>query len=604
MKFKFESRPVAVAALALASALGLTGYAVSNNAIVWAYLGQSPAAASPYSASGVASHADYTASYPASLPVPSMPSNFNARIALMLPEKVDIRNNKQIALSNDDQTNIKLTAPADVWVTFLSEGAGFFNSVGFFTYDPANPPLKPTDVKDEQIILPNVSVPPLSNATTQGATVSLGRIAAGRAVGFFVVANGWSATGRTLAGKSVPGVNEKIDRKWIFYSLKGLNPEPSDSNNINQHTVLLKDEALTGTDGKAYQRLVLGFEDNRRDLGGSDNDFNDVILAVHVSPSSAIGNLAGLSQLVSSTTDPDTDKDGVKDSVDEFAADAAKAFSRWYPGSSSWGTLAYEDNWPSMGDYDFNDLVVRYRSREVLNAARLVSGLEMDLRLDARGGVFHSGFALALPGIVPGQIRSASLVGPDGVSRPIQALAGQTNAVFELFDDAYRYAPAGTGNNCAVYHNTGTNCPIKASTQFKLVLDLTVPVLNFPSAPYDPFIFRTNQTFNSATAMYVQGVAKGTEVHLPGKAPSDRADKTLFGTQDDRSTLGSAATYRTAANLPWALNIPNEWAYPAEFVDVVRAFPSLAPWAGSAGSKNADWYVVPFDRALTFKNAR
>jgi LruC domain-containing protein len=606
MKFKFKSRPVAVAALALASALGLTGYAINgSNSITWSYLGQSSAVTSPYSASGVASHAGYTASYPASLPVPSMSSNFNARIALMLPEKVDIRNNNQIALSNDDQTNIKLTAPADVWVTFLNEGAGFFNSVGFFTYDPANPPLKPTDVKDDQIILPNASIPPLSAATAQGATVHLGNFAAGRAIGFFVVANGWSATGRTLAGKAVPGVNEKIDRKWIFYSLKGLNPEPSGSNNLNQHTVLLKDEALTGTDGKAYQRLVLGFEDNRRDLGGSDNDFNDIILAVHVSPGSAISNLAGLAQLVTSTTDPDTDKDGVRDSVDEFPIDPAKAFSRWYPGSSSWGTLAYEDSWPSMGDNDFNDLIVRYRSREVLNASRLVSGLEMDLRLDARGGVFHSGFALSLPGIAPGQIKSASLVGPDGVSRPIQALAGQANAVFEIFDDAYTHAPAGTGStDCAAYYNTGADCPVKASAQFKLVVDLVAAVASFPSAPYDPFIFRTNQTLNTATGAYTPGVAKGTEVHLPGKAPSGRADKTLFGTQDDRSVLGSTTTYRTTANLPWALDIPNEWTYPAEFVDVIRAFPFISTWAGSAGLNNTDWYVTPSNRPLTFQNGR
>ena len=605
MKFKLKSRPVAVAALALISALGLTGYAVnSSNAIVWTYLGQSSTVASPYTATGIANHAGYTAKYPVSLPVPSMPSNLNARISLMLPEKVDIRNNKQIALSSDDQTNIKLTAPADVWVTFLNEGAGFLNSIGFFTYDPANPPLKPADVKDEQIILPNASIPPLSAATAQGATVHLGNIPAGRAVGFFVVANGWSATGRKLAGKSVPGVNEKIDRNWIYYSIKGLNPEPANSRNLNQHAVLLTDEALTGTDGKTYQRLVLGFEDYLR-TSSSDHDFNDVILAVHVSPSSAIGNLAGLSQLVSSTTDGDTDGDGVKDSVDEFPDDPTKAFSRWYPGSSSWGTLAYEDSWPDKGDYDFNDLIVRYRSREVLNASRLVSGLEMDLRLDARGGVFRSGFALSLPGIPPDQIKSASLVGPDGVSVPIKPLAAQTNAVFEIFDDAYSYAPAGVGDSvCAVYYNTGADCPIKPSSQFKLVLELTTAVSNFPSVPYDPFIFRTNQTLNTATGTYVQGVAKGTEVHLPGQSPSNRADKTLFGTKDDRSTLGSSATYRTAANLPWALNIPNEWTYPAEFVDVVRTFPSMVTWAGSAGSKNTDWYVAPSNRTLTFKNGR
>jgi LruC domain-containing protein len=454
-------------------------------------------------------HSGYSSAYPASLPVPSMPADFNARIALMLPEKVDIRSNKNIVLSNDDQTNIKLTATADVWVTFLNEGAGFLNSVGFFTYDPNNPPTKPTDVTDEQIILPNASIPPLSAATTQGATVYLGSFPAGRAIGFFVVANGWSSTGRKLGGVNVPGVKEAIDRNWIYYSVKGLNPEPA-SGNLNQHTVLLNDQELTGTNGNKYQRLVLGFEDYLR-TSTSDHDFNDVILSVHVSPSAAISNLAGLPQLVTSTTDPDTDSDGVKDSVDEFPNDTNKAFSRWYPGSGSWGTLAYEDMWPSKGDYDFNDLVVRYRSREVLNAIRLVSALEMDLRLDARGGVYHSGFALGLPGIAAAQIKSATLQLPDGSVIPVTPLSGQTSAIFEIFSDAYAYLPGTSGSPCEVYYNTGSGCPMQAQPAFKLKVDLLTPTASFPAVPYDPFIFRTGETTVGGGA-----VSKGIEVHLPG----------------------------------------------------------------------------------------
>ncbi len=602
MKLSHSARPLAIAATAALAMLGLTGYTVApTNLIVWSYLGQTTAVLSPYSANGVALHSGYSNAYPASLPVPSMPADFNARIALMLPEKVDIRSNKNIVLSNDDQTNIKLTSPAEVWVTFLNEGAGFLNSVGFFTYDPNNPPTKPTDVTDEQIIIPNASIPPLSAATTQGATVYLGNFAAGRAIGFFVVANGWSGTGRKLGAANVPGVKEAIDRNWIYYSVKGLNPEPA-TGNLNQHTVLLNDQELTGTNGNKYQRLVLGFEDYLR-TSGSDHDFNDVILAVHVSPSAAISNLGGLPQLVSSTTDPDTDGDGVKDSVDEFPNDANKAFSRWYPGSGSWGTLAYEDMWPSKGDYDFNDLVLRYRSREVLNANRLVSALEMDLRLDARGGVYHSGFALGLPGITAAQIKSATLQLPDGSSVPVTPLAGQTAAIFEIFADAYTDLPAGTGTSqCAVYYNTGSDCPMQANAAFKLKVDLLTATASFPAVPYDPFIFRTRETL--VNGAYVQGLSKGTEVHLPGRAPSARADAALFRSADDASVLGSSKTYVTATGLPWALDIPYEWDFPSELVEITKPYPGIATWATSGGSSNANWYVTPTDRTLTFRNGR
>jgi LruC domain-containing protein len=571
----------------MAVALGLSAYTLSSgNLITWSYLQQTPDVASPYGINGVPAHDAYNSTYPQNLVVPSLPADFTARIGLMLPEKVDIRNNRQIALSSDDQTNIKLAAAGEVWVTFMNEGAGFLNSVGFFTYDPLNPPRTPQEVTDEQIILPNASVPPLAVAGTQGATVFLGTIPAGRALGFFVVANGWSATGRSLNGIKVPGVKENIDRNWIYYSIKGLNPEPADNRNLNQHTVLLQDIALTGSDNRQYQRLVLGFEDYLR-TSSSDHDFNDVILAVHVSPAQSIANLAGIPRLVSSATEGDRDGDGVLDSVDDFPDDPSAAFSRWFPGSSSWGTLAYEDNWPRTGDYDLNDIVIRYRSREMLSAARQVSGLELDLRLDARGGTYRSGFALSLPGISAAQIQSATLLKPDGSTQTLTPLAGQKDAVFEIFADSQVLAPPpGGSGDCSVYYNTGKGCALLPFSAFKLKLKLATPVASFPAVPYDPFIFRTDDP--------------GIEVHLSGQQPSGRAQAALFKTADDASTPGTASTYRTPTGLPWALHIPGEWAYPAEFVDTVRVYPNLADWATSGGARSSNWYTTPVDRRLSY----
>jgi LruC domain-containing protein len=578
-------------AATLSAPLGLTGYTLNGSSqITWRYVGQTATLVSPYTAAGVPAHAGHAGGYTADLPVPSLPTDFTGRIAVMLPEKVDIRSNTQIALSSDDQTNLTLSQDADVWVTFINEGAGFSNSMGFFTFDPANPPRTPLEVADEQIILPNASVPPLAKAAGQGATVSLGRVPAGRGIGFFVVANGWAPNGRSVNGVKVPGVREAIDRNWIYYSLKGLNPEPADSRHLNQHTVLLQDTTVTGTDNRPYQRLVLAFEDYLR-TSGSDHDFNDLVLAVHVSPASAVANLAGIPRLVASATDGDRDGDGVRDSVDEFADDPRAAFSRWFPGSGSWGTLAYEDNWPQLGDHDLNDVVIRYRSREILSAARQVSGLEMDLRLDARGGTFRSGFAVALPGISAAQVQSASLQRPDGQTVAISPQPGQTDAVFDVFADSHVWAPPpGGGGACGVYVNTAADCPVLPPSTFQLRVQLVAPVAAFPPVPYDPFIYRTDDP--------------GVEVHLSGQQPSRRARTALLGTGADASVAGTVSTYRTALGLPWALHIPGAWVHPAEFVDVVRVYPRIADWAASGGSRSADWYAAPSDRSLTFLNGR
>lgn len=255
--------------------------------------------------------------------------------------------------------------------------------------------------------------------------------------------------------------------------------------------------------------------------------------------------------------------------------------------------------WPSKGDYDFNDLVVRYRSREVLNAGRLVSALEMDLRLDARGGVYRSGFALGLPGIAAAQIKSATLQLPDGSLIAVTPLSGQTSAIFEIFSDAYTYLPGASGSPCAVYYNTGSGCPMQAQPGFKLKVDLLTPTASFPAVPYDPFIFRTGEATVRGAA-----VAKGIEVHLPGRAPSARADMALFQTADDASVTGTSKTYVTATGLPWVLDIPYEWDFPSEMTEITRPYPGVAAWAASGGTSNTNWYVTPSDRALTFRNGR
>ena len=231
----------------------------------------------------------------------------------------------------------------------------------------------------------------------------------------------------------------------------------------------------------------------------------------------------------------DTDGDGISDSVDEFPNDISKASSRWYPSSSTYGTVAYEDNWPVLGDYDLNDIVVRYRSRQILNAQSQVTALEMDVRLDARGGAIQSGFALALPGVAPDRIAKVELTQTKGgiavpVTRTVQLAnvsAEDGGVVFEIFPDALELMPADDSASCLIkgYSNTGQGCPIQDSALFKLTVELISGSSNFPPPPYDPFIFHT--------------VARGTEIHLPGRQPTSRANKALLGTGSDVSTLGA-----------------------------------------------------------------
>ena len=89
----------------------------------------------------------------------------------------------------------------------------------------------------------------------------------------------------------------------------------------------------------------------------SDYDFNDVLFAVSSSPI------------------PDAIRPGVViDPVDVTVAS-----------ESIYGTLAYEDLWPSQGDYDMNDFVVNYTYTFGKNEANEIVGVRLEFEPIAKG---------------------------------------------------------------------------------------------------------------------------------------------------------------------------------------------------------------------------
>lgn len=705
---KNKLRVFAVTAIAAAAALGLTGYAPlakNTKKIIWDYLGQFDLGIPTYlSATNNTLTYDISNGEPkpgvggyttdlATLPIPDLPSVLLRKIAVMLPESLNIAGNPRVTLSGDDQTNIVFSNDtltqnqrADIYVSFLSEGAGYRNSVGYFTYDPDAFAVNAAKVQagtmtreqllatitTEKIFLPNASQdspssttpPPLKVATDKNASTvkfHVDPIAGAKqtGVGFFIVADGWgSSRDLTLVGgknppgtTSTPGVDDNSNQnnnsgKRVFYSLKALNPEPADARNLNQHTILLNESTVQGREPYSstyFQRLILGFEDMPRTTG--DNDFNDVLLAVHVSPSGpmSIANLMSISQIPDASKD--SDRDGVNDLNDAYPNDPTAASFIDYPSSNGWGTLAYEDMWPAMGDFDLNDMVVRYRMRQIKHAKdskgqEKTARLEMSFRLDARGAGYDNGFAIALPGIAPGDVYvdpadtkpgdlSTYLATIDSTGKVLRKVSinpvaeDTSQAVFEIFKSAREFAPDQTDSNCKStgYYNTSAGCSFGAFTEFRLVVKMKTDPSNnfiptyknsFPGMPFDPFLFRSDNI--------------GIEVHLPGKQPSARADRTLFNTGNDEykkthdaSQLGTSYTYMTANGLPWALNIPALWDYPSEGVSIDKAYSNFITWAKSGGTTNKDWYTTPSDKdaatygksdkaslqaAKTFRNGR
>ena len=286
--------------------------------------------------------------------------------------------------------------------------------------------------------------------------------------------------------------------------------------------------------------------------------------------------------------DDDKDDDKIIDSQDAFPLDPDRVTQRFYPNGSDYGYLAFEDNWPSKGDFDANDLVVGYRAIETLNAKNEVTDLKLVYEIVARGGTAQIGFGVHLPGIAAASINKAATTLQVGAEapQPLAVESGQAEAVFILSPLVNKLTTTGLSWPCGFF-NTVARCP--RSEPVTLVADIhfqqPLSAGQLADAPYNPFIYRTN---------------RGREIHLIDHPPTAKADLKLFGTGDDRSNPSAGRYYRTADNLPWVLDIPETWQYPAEWNNVTNAYPEFNTWWASEGKTSRDWYISNINQSLVF----
>lgn len=470
-----------------------------------------------------------------------------------LPERRKLPISHPQYFSSEYDHNVHLNAPADVWVTFVSEGAGYKNVLGFYTYPTNQPPQSPDDIDSITIIFPNVSFQGSGGGLHAGNKVKIGHFPANTSIGFVLMANGWKNGTVT-------------DGKWVLYSQKNLNPETDPT--LKQHSVLLSDNAR--------DLFLLSFEDIRRDNRSCDQDFNDAIFFVTANPIQSVDQ--SNTPLVD-YTGTDTDGDGVPDHFDDYPSDPDRAFNNYYFDEGNFGTLAFEDLWPSVGDYDFNDAVIDYNFNQITNGDNKVVDIKGTFVLRAQGAYFHNGFGIQLPidnslvSGVSGNINvPGNLVNLD--SRNLET--NQSKAVIMLWEDGFDVLPH-PGQGLGV--NTETTAPYVVPDTLRITISLTQPVKldELGNPPYNPFIFS-------------DGI-RGNEIHLPDHAPTDLANTDLFGTGADDSNPAEGRYYKTATNLPWGINLIERFDYPIEKVAILNTYNHFGTWAESGGTEYTDWYT-------------
>ncbi|MCW3787462.1 LruC domain-containing protein [Plebeiibacterium sediminum] len=490
-------------------------------------------------------------------------NSFLDEINASLPENIKLDVSHPQYLDNSNDANLIVSKDCEVWVTFVHEGAGWRNSLGYYTYPVGDAPSSANDIRDKTIIFPNVSYSGSGGGLSSGNKVQLFYLdpetqeyskifPANTSIGWFIVAQGWN-------GQIGNGA-------YTHYSDIAFNAEAQYE--LKKHNVLLFDETR--------ELLLMGFEDIRRDQA-SDEDFNDAVFYTTITPFTAVNT----SFYQPIDTPIDSDGDGVTDTFDEFPFDDTKAFKNHYPGENIYGTLIYEDLWPYKGDYDFNDLVIDYNFNQLTNSNNEISGIETKIVVKAIGASYHNGFGIQfnIPtnnvNSVTGQRLTQGFVNNNSNGSE----SNQTNATVIIFDDAFNnlsYPGVGIGVN------TSPETPYVVPDTQVVNISFNSPVsfTELGTPPYNPFMIINRD--------------RSVEVHLPNKKPTDLADLNLLGTGDDDSNVSLGAYYVSDYYLPWAINLPVSFEYPYEKEDITEAYIQFNPWANSRGYNYMDWYI-PYD---------
>ena len=420
------------------------------------------------------------------------------------------KNNVGTNLVSDD-ADILIKEDANVVVNYFGGDTGAQSVFAYYCYsENASIDEIRQAAKHACVIFPNAHKSNLGNYS--GVAVNLKyinekgsfpeeepeRIPAGTKIGFLIWNDGWR------------GVKANGN---MFYSTKSLN-----SDKIS-HT------AIFAAKNKAGDRVnVITMEDWKN----GENDYNDVAFVISSNPIAAIEV-------------PDVPNPGDRQGTEKYS-----------------GVLGFEDNWPEQGDYDLNDVVMKYQSSVDYNIDNKVLNIIDKFTLAWTGANYKNSFAYE----VPFDLSKASKVTVNG-----SEASSYSRNVITLFKDAKAELGVSNVNAEDMINQNIQEKTYTVSIQFNNpTLDKSVVV-----APYNPFI----KVFNSAT-----------EVHLTDHKPTTGANN-RFPSGADISRGDVDGTYFICKDgFPFAIHVDARLDASILNLDlkkenqrIDKTYPKFAEWA-------------------------
>ena len=447
--------------------------------------------------------------------------------------------------SND----LLLNESAEIAVTFLMSNTCWNSSMGYYYYDASKAPASLDDVHPI-MLFPNTQdgkwskdpktasqykgtergtavqlmyYPRIAEGSMEGATT---KFPEGYRIGFVLATNAW--------GNRLPGRSSELAYRAATSS--GLSRNSSGPFNAPRTAVYRYTNSELGLNS-----IICSFEDFT-----TDENFSDVIFTVKSNPVDVV-----------------TDIPKVEDKPGEEPRREVHLLK---------GIYAFEDLWPSQGDYDMNDVMVKLDYEKVMSEKGIYEESYLFKTFSNIAGL-NNGLAFTLGGAAATADLEFSILRPASKDTP--------EPVYEPYTATQR-----DGNVILLTDNVKDDM----GATYKVTAKYTSAIAETQAATVKPFIYRTAD----------KGIAPGKrlEVHLPFETPTDAVDMQFFGTSDDKSDPSVGRYYVRANAYPFAfflagateidlakiLDFENEGTH----IDIL--YPAYSGWVTSNGSQNTDWY--------------
>ena len=227
-------------------------------------------------------------------------------------------------------------------------------------------------------------------------------------------------------------------------------------------------------------------------------------------------------------------------------------------------TYCFEDNWPYLGDYDMNDVVIVSRiDRMTSKDGSKVSALTINWELCAAGTTYDIAGAVQMDKVQTSDVANveSSHKGFGSGMFASQGLdADSPYAVIPFFNKTEELLSAS---------NTWKGHPAAATRKHITTVTFSQPV-------------DIASVLDSEMNFFITPKQRTSEIHMPGYADPYK----FFVTEGDQLKNNY---------MMWALVIPGEFRYPAETNDIRGVYEYFMTWASSNGAEHTEWYQESAD---------